>query len=137
MSGEEKLPIIIKNPKLTNIEIFGVELVKYNNEYNHLIKSNNIKEIINNLRADYLNKQVIIATLPEIENNLTVKTFESKKNLGSFILDIGFLNSVERFNPNRQTGYVFISFCSSAEQPDLINFSNIEIKTYLEDPRLV
>tara|TARA_B100001989_G_C24415949_1_gene401501 strand:- start:128 stop:532 length:405 start_codon:yes stop_codon:yes gene_type:complete len=133
MSEIEKLPIIIKNPKLTDIEIFGIDLVTYNNEYNYLVKSNNIKEIINNLRADYLNKKVVIANIPK-DDSLSIKSFDSKKTIGSFILDIGFLESVKKIDLNRLIGYVFISLSCTDDKPDFDNYSNIKINTYLENP---
>lgn len=133
MSEIEKLPSIIKNTKLTDIEIFGINLVTYNNEYSYLVKSNNIKEIIRNLRADYLNKKVIIANIPE-DNNISLKSFDSKKSLGSFILDIGLLESVKKIDANRVIGYVFLSISCSDDKPDFDNYSNIKIKTYLEYP---
>lgn len=133
MSEIEKLPTIIKNPKLTDIEIFGIDLVTYNNEYNYLVKSNNIKEIINNLRADYLNKKVIIANIPK-DDSLSLKSFDSKKTIGSFILDIGFLESVKKIDLNRLVGYVFISLSCTDDKPNFDNYSNIKINTYLENP---
>ena len=133
MSEIEKLPTIIKNPKLTDIEIFGIDLVTYNNEYNYLVKSNNIKEVIKNLRADYLNKKVIIANIPK-DDNLSIKSFDSKKTIGSFILDIGFLESVKKIDLNRLVGYVFISLSCTDDKPNFDNYSNIKINTYLESP---